>query len=275
MTKSMNSTQSTFSKKRARTLAEGADKYALYERAVQDPPSTRELIDDIYKSRRKRLPRTLREDFCGTAALCVEWVSSCKNRAALGIDIDPAPLRYARRNKLPALSEAQARRLQLVQQDVLVPHTGNHDVLVAFNFSYWIFHKRSDLLRYFANAHSSLNRKGLFLLDLHGGPDAQFQLEEETEHDDFTYIWQQEMFDPIRSATRCHISFSFPDDSRLEQAFSYQWRLWNLGELRDILHEAGFEKVETWWEGDDDILRPSESAVNNISWVAYLAAWKE
>ncbi len=270
----MSPNKRSSSKRSSQTLAHGADKYALYERAVQDPPSTRELIEEIYKSRRNRAPRSLREDFCGTAALCVDWVLSKKDRRALGIDIDPAPLGYARRRKLPSLSESQRQRLRLVQQDVLVPDDQLHDVVVAFNFSYWTFHKRSDLLRYFLNAHAGLNKSGLFLLDLHGGPDAQYELEEATDHEDFTYVWQQDIFDPIGNSTRCHISFSFPDDSRLDKAFTYDWRLWNLGELRDILHEAGFKRVDTWWDGDDDLLRPMKSATNNVSWVAYLAAWK-
>ena len=42
------------------------------------------------------------------------------------------------------------------------------DVTVGFNFSYFIFKERSDLLAYFRRAYESLAPRGLFVVDLYG-----------------------------------------------------------------------------------------------------------
>ena len=72
----------------------------------------------------------------------------------------------------------------------------------------------------------------------------------------------------------CHIHFRFPDGSQLEEAFTYDWRIWSMPELRDILKEVGFKKIVAWWDCEDDIIRPRKEVENLVSWVAYLAAWK-
>ena len=67
----------------------------------------------------------------------------------------------------------------------------------------------------------------------------------------------------------------------MEEAFVYDWRLWNLTELRDILSDAGFEKVEVYWEGADEEgegdgdFKLSHSEENEEAWIAYLVAWKK
>jgi hypothetical protein len=99
-------------------------------------------------------------------------------------------------------------------------------------------------------------------------------MEEETEYDDYTYVWDQASFDPINNHIVCHIHFRFSDGSALEKAFTYDWRIWSIPELRDILEEVGFKNVVTWWDCDDDIIRPKTAVENLISWVAYLAAWR-
>jgi len=65
---------------------------------------------------------------------------------------------------------------------------------------------------------------------------------------------------------------------KYEKAFSYNWRFWTLPELMDILKEAGFSRVETYWEGDDDDgggdgeFYLSRDEDNCESWVTYIAA---
>ena len=99
-------------------------------------------------------------------------------------------------------------------------------------------------------------------------------MEEETERDGFTYVWDQESVDPINNHIVCNIHYRFPDNSELTKAFVYDWRIWSIPELRDILEEIGFRKTTVWWDCEDDVLRPKEAVENLISWVAYLAAWK-
>jgi hypothetical protein len=68
----------------------------------------------------------------------------------------------------------------------------------------------------------------------------------------------------------------------MRRAFTYDWRLWQLAELRDALLDAGFAGVEAYWEGEDAdgqgtglfhrVVRPVD---NDPGWNAYLVATKK
>jgi hypothetical protein len=79
----------------------------------------------------------------------------------------------------------------------------------------------------------------------------------------FTYVWDQVSYNPITGAKVCHIHFEFKDGTRMNKAFTYEWRLWTLPEITELLTEAGFKNVTVYWEGDDGdgggsgIFRPS------------------
>jgi hypothetical protein len=130
------------------TAAQRADRYRLYECAVQSPGAEVDFVDRTYRHLRGRNARWLREDFCGTAAVCCEWVRRRKDNVAFGVDLDPEVLDWARCHRLTALTAAQRKRVKLC--------------LV------------------------------------------------------------------------CHIHFDFEDGSRLERAFSYDWRLWSLPEAISV-----------------------------------------
>jgi hypothetical protein len=76
----------------------------------------------------------------------------------------------------------------------------------------------------------------------------------------------------------CHIHFAFPDGSRLDRAFSYDWRLWTLPELRELLAAAGFSRVTCYWQGWDDrgepdgVFLPAEEGAADAAWICYLSA---
>jgi SAM-dependent methyltransferase len=258
-----------------RFTAATADPLDLYERSVQDTAITIGLIDEIYRAQHGRLALTLREDFCGTAVLCADWVISHPARAAVGLDIDRPTLEWARTHNVPRAADADGR-LRLIERDVLAGTTDEtFDVVAALNFSYFTFHDRRTLVDYFRSVRTALDDGGFLLLDLHGGPDSQFKLEETTDYDEFDYVWEQEVFDPINNKAICHIHYRFPDGSELRNAFTYDWRVWSIPELRDALTEAGYSGVDVWWEGhEDDDPRPATSAENLEAWVAYLAAWR-
>jgi len=84
--------------------------------------------------------------------------------------------------------------------------------------------------------------------DAYGGYEA---FKERTPYRGYTYVWHQPAYEPISGDTLCHIDFKFEDGSRLPRAFSYDWRLWTLPELREILGEAGFRRSTVYWEGSD------------------------
>jgi len=262
-----------------RSRAQQADVFDLYEEAVQDPDGDVALVRRIFKSSYDRDPELLREDFCGTAALCCSWVKTGAEKRAFGIDLDPEPLASARTRNLAKLDPEQASRVELLQGDVREVKHEAVDVTVGFNFSYFVFQERADLLAYFRRAKESLRPEGLFLIDLYGGAESQRTLTETREHDDFDYVWDQDVFDPIHNRAVNHIHFEFPDGSRIERAFSYDWRLWSIPELRDALHEAGFSRTDAYWERTDrktnegtGVYYRAQRAPDDPAWVAYIAA---
>jgi hypothetical protein len=77
----------------------------------------------------------------------------------------------------------------------------------------------------------------------------------------------------------CRIHYRFPDGSRIDDAFTYRWRLWTLPELRELLSEAGFRDVTVYWEGTDEeknegngVYEPAEVGEADPGWVCYIVA---
>ena len=265
--------------KKSRTQAQQADKYTLYQKSVQEPEPDLLLINRIFKTHFGRPARLLREDFCGTALTSCSWVEMNRENRAWAIDLDPEPLNWGREHNVSALTDDQASRVKLIEGDVLDIGHEKVDVTIAFNFSYFLFKTRREMAEYLVRARGTLRPEGLLILDVYGGPDAQRTYEEPRELDGFDYIWDQHRFDPINNFGYNYIHFEFPDGSRMNRAFAYDWRLWSLPELREILHEVGFSHVETYWEGTEadtgegnSIFTRRTKAVDDPAWVAYLVA---
>ena len=257
--------------------AQRADKHRLYEASVQEVDPDISLLSRIFRGEYGRPPRLLREDFCGTAALACRWVEKNGANRAWGVDLDPDPLDWGRKHNVAKLRPAQAARLTLIQGNVLDVDHGKVDVTVAFNFSYFIFKKREELLRYFRQVRTTLGNQGLFVLDAYGGADAQRTSLEERDIDGFTYVWDQHVYDPINSQVVNHIHFEFEDGSRLQRAFTYDWRLWTLPEIRELLAEAGFSRSHVYWEGTDaetqegnSVFTRRRKAPDDPAWVSYI-----
>ncbi len=269
-------------KKRARSrrTAATSDRNELYELSVQGPDAEVEFIDRIWRQRRKRLARSIREDFCGTAIASVEWVKRRPDNTAICVDIDQAVLDWAE-SKLPnRLDPDQLRRLTLRQGDVRTVRNKPVDCVLAMNFSYYIFKTREGLGQYFKRARSALVPDGMLVLDAYGGSDSFVEMEERRKVDGFTYVWDQHSYNPITGDTVNYIHYEFPDGSRISKAFAYEWRLWTLPELQELLYEAGFSKVTVYWEGTDedgegnDEFKPTSVGEACPGWIAYLVAEK-
>ncbi len=259
--------------------AERADKYELYEESVQDPDGDVERVRRMYKRARGRPAKSLREDFCGTGVFACAWVAASTRHEAVALDLDPEPLAWGRNHHYSALRPEQRKRVQLLEANVLQADSGSFDIVVAFNFSYFIFQKREELKRYLCAARSSLSENGLLILDVYGGPEAQECREERREYEDFTYVWDQDRFDPITHGATCLIHFEFPDGSEMRDAFRYRWRLWSIPELRDLIVECGFSETTVYWEGTEKrtnepngVYRPRKHAEDDPAWVAYITA---
>jgi hypothetical protein len=102
---------------------------------------------------------------------------------------------------------------------------------------------------------------------------------ERTRHSGFTYLWEQDQYDPIGNFARFHIHFKFHDRGGIRKAFTYEWRLWTIPEIRELLIEAGFRHVDIYWEGIDrrsgygnSIFRKCTRATNSPGWIAFFVA---
>ena len=110
--------------------AASADKYVLYQRAVQSADQDVDFLIDTYKELRGRKPRHLREDFCGTCLLSSYWVQANKNNTAETYDIDPEPLTWGLKNNIEPLGK-KAKRLTQYQEDARNPSRQAPDVRYA------------------------------------------------------------------------------------------------------------------------------------------------
>lgn len=265
--------------KKPQYTRKNSDRHTLYQLSVQDPDFEVGFVARTFKQQRGRDASSLREDFCGTAFFAATWVKKNPKRTALGIDIDPKVLAWGTEHNLAAIGEP-GKRLRLSCANVLDPVNERFDICCAFNFSYWCFEERAVMLEYFRGVRRSLVRDGVFFLDAYGGYEShQPDLEEPRKIDaGFTYVWHQDQVDPINNHILNHIHFHFRDGTRWRKAFSYSWRFWSLKEIQELLLEAGFARVDVYWEGDDGdgggngVYRPRKVVSNEASWVAYLVA---
>lgn len=266
--------------RKTKTMAEKADIHELYEQAVQDVEMEVEFLQSTFRKLRGRTAHLFREDFCGTASACCEWVRQGREHQAIGVDIDPSVLEWGRENRVGRLAPEDQARVQLLQSDVITVDTPPVDVIAALNFSYFIFDTRDRLRTYFKRCHDALKEDGVLFLDMYGGPEAQEETKEKTKYKNFTYVWHQAVFQPVTHLARCHIHFKFPDGSKIKKAFSYEWRLWTAPEIRELLLEAGFSCATVYWEGEDEDgegngeFTPDGEGVADLAWIAYVVAEK-
>ena len=263
-------------------MAERADRHVLYEQSVQDVAEEYRFISKTFRNLRGRRPRHMREDFCGTASMCCEWVRRSKANTAVGVDLDPEVLAWGRQHNLSRLQPDAHLRVSLIQEDVCrVTTTRSFDVVLAMNFSYQLLMTRKKLGGYLRKVHKALASDGVFFMDAFGGYDAYREIREKRKYKGFRYIWEQASYNPIDGSMRCYIHFGFPDGSKLKQAFSYDWRLWGLPELRELLEEAGFSKVTVYWEETDpntgegtNVFSPATVGAADPGWICFLVAEK-
>jgi hypothetical protein len=268
--------------RKKKTMAEKADRHVLYEKSVQDVAVEYKFVSKTFRQLRGRRPKHMREDFCGTANMCCEWVRHGKENTAIGVDLDPDVLAWGREHNLSRLKPDARLRTSLIQEDVCQVTTDKPvEVVLAMNFSYQLFMTREQLGSYLSKVHKALAKDGILFMDAFGGYDAYRELKEKTGHKGFKYIWEQASYNPIDGKMRCHIHFGFPDGSKLKRAFSYEWRLWGLPELRDLLDEAGFSKVTVYWEETDPetgegsgVYSPATVGSADPGWVCFLVAEK-
>lgn len=267
-----------------------SDRHLLYSAAVQSVDSDLDFFQRIHKRKRKRPFRLLREDFCGTAALACEWVRRNRENRAWGVDLDRKTLEWGKKRYVTRLG-AKAERLELLRDNVLSVETPPVEVVAALNFSYCVFKARQELRAYLEQVRSSLLPGGMLFLDIFGGTEAVCEAVEKrkiepskafdgTSVPRFTYVWDQASYNPVDHHIVCHIHFKLRDGKKIRRAFTYDWRLWTIPELRELLAEAGFAASEVYVEGWDEetedtdgIFRRRVRFENQAGWVAYVVGF--
>jgi hypothetical protein len=261
--------------------AKTADKYELYQLSVQSPEEDLAFLRRVYKNQNGRPALHFREDFSGTGLMTAGWVKRGTKYTAEAFDNDPEPIAWGKARHFEAIGKA-AERATLHLKDVREPSDKTPDIRCAQNFSYWIFKTRAEMLNYFKLVIEDLADDGVFVLDAHGGPDSVVEQEEETENEaGFSYVWDQDWFSPVTHDVRFHIHFRFKDKTSIDKAFTYEWRMWSIPELKELLLEAGFSRVDIYWEGTDEdgesgngIYRKTRYGSNDPAWVNYIVAIK-
>jgi SAM-dependent methyltransferase len=271
----------------SRLTAATADKHILYEASVQCVEADLDFFNRVFRNKRGRPPRLLKEDFCGTSALACQFVKGHPENRAWGVDLHKPTLDWGRARHVARLG-ADRDRVTLVQDNVLNVTRPQVEIVCALNFSYFVFKTRDALRAYFRTARESLTGDGIFVLDCFGGTEAMESMSEDRripasisiegrKLPAFTYVWDQARFNVVDHDILCHIHFKFSDGTMMKRAFTYNWRLWTLPELQETILEAGFASAEVYLEGWDDeadeadgIYRRRSTFENMAGWVGYV-----
>ena len=104
------------------------------------------------------------------------------------------------------------------------------------------------------------------------------KMKEKMDFDGFTYVWDQAHYHPVTGYMKTHIHFRFSDGSKISKAFSYEWRLWTLPEIRELLLEVGFRNPIVRFEYYNDegeglgIWYPDDRGEASSAWIANITA---
>jgi hypothetical protein len=214
------------------------DRHALYEAAVQDPARLTAFLRALHGGS----PRTLAEDFCGSAAHARAWCAGERNAAAVAIDRDAEALARA------VAAGVTTFCVDLARWNPPEDHP-RADLLYVGNYSIGYLHERDTLTRYLRGARARLERGALLALDTYGGAAAWRTGAVVRDHAlegglRLRATWEQRRADPLRARVHNALSLRVDRDGDvlvdLPDAFVYDWRLWSPAELADALLECGF-----------------------------------
>ena len=256
-------------------------KLDFYRLAVQHPLAEAAFLERVYRHYRGRAATLLREDFAGTAAVAAAWAAMIPDGQALAVERHGSTARWARRRVVRELGE-RARDVHVVQTDVMKLTRPRVDVIAALNFSTFIYHDRDLLRNYFAHARRSLLPGGVLVIDAYGGPGAmRVGLQRRRVNPlpqegvgSFEYQWEQRSYDAVTGRVDCRIHFRMSGGRRrlIPNAFVYDWRLWALPELTELMRAAGFKRSEVWCprKVGDSWFQPVRHMDPREDWVAYV-----
>jgi hypothetical protein len=237
------------------------DRFECYELCVQSPRHVVGFLRRVHGGE----PAVLREDFCGTAAICRRWIEEGRRAGqkwrAVGVDLDEHVIERARQE---CEQEKSAEAIRLIRADVLqadAPESDGCDVIFVGNFSIGYIHERSALVQYLRASRERLSRGnagfggGVMICDVYDGP-GKYALGSTTRlhpgrgHETVRYTWEHRGADALTGMVTNAIHFQVEVEgdavARYPDAFVYRWRLWSIPELREAMHEAGFVSTEVY-----------------------------
>jgi hypothetical protein len=223
---------------------------------VQNPKRVAPFLAAVHGGK----PAVLREDFCGTGAVCRAWVTGGSmggppvpgGRKAIAVDQDAEPL--SRLRGTPGVKIVRANVLDCPLRA---------DVISATNFPIGYWHTRDELITYLRLCRERLRPKGIFVCDTYGGATAftRGTLTRDIWTEDgirIHYTWEQREADPLTGMVidclhfRAHAPGGPPSGGEVlyqeADAFVYHWRLWSVPELREAMAEVGFRASEVYSE---------------------------
>jgi hypothetical protein len=251
------------------------DRFDCYELCVQSPRRLSAFLAALHPG-----AVTLREDFCGTAALSIRWIEDGRrageHRRAITIDLDPEPIAKGRdlaraAGVDDAIDWRCADALAADAPPPDAPSDDADDVIFVGNFSIGYIHERTSLVTYLRASANRLRRGssgfggGWFVCDTYGGVSAftlgGFERRHPSRGREFIrYHWCHDAADPLTGMVENSMSFRIELEGEIvremPRAFAYRWRLWSIAELREAMREAGF--VETHVYKDINVA-PGES----------------
>lgn len=276
-------------KRRATTATTPAapSRWRLYEHCVQNIPMTLRMIEAMHAAGARGAARVLHEDFSGSAAFAHAWCRSSTKRSALAIDMDPEA--HADGQRHPRLTRLTADVSHLPTR---LPVPSKADVVYAGNFATCELHQRAELVSYLARARQRLTPKGVFVCDLYAGPGAWRTGDTRVIHPPLTelprcsirYTWHQREADLVNNLVANSIDFEVLNARgvaihEILNAFTYQWRLWSIPEMRDAMEEAGFREVDVYPDAPEAVdadgvayLSPVDFMETKSSAVVYVCA---
>ena len=235
--------------------------HALYEAAVQNVDTDLDFGVRVYTSFHKKKPQRIREDFCGTAKLAGALGGVTLIMRLGELTFTPLPshrpshisicFRWMNKSALPCYAMMYSRQKPL-----------STSVLCSISPSVSL--KNVSRCAYFQQVYRHLRPGGMLVLDLYGGTESVtekrddireipgFTTPQGLEIPDFEYVWDQVAYNPINHYTQCEIHFNVPGWKPLQSAFRYDWRLWTLPEISEILAEAGFSSSAVYLHDFDE-----------------------
>jgi hypothetical protein len=129
---------------------------------------------------------------------------------------------------------------------------------------------------YFEKVFAALNPNGIFIQDSFGGMSCYFPHEERKKFRNFEYFWQQNTYNPLTNEAIFHVHFKIKGKKKTRQVFTYDWRIWSVRELREIMKEVGFQNSYVNWEGilrGEDSNFPDETKSHD-TWTFYIIGSK-